>query len=220
MLKIWNIVPFLAWQKKCKRRFTTSVQSKTRSGLNVGYLDPDRTPVGGCSQPGLGQWEVMGLTGDSSSINSRRCVLVKALSHQGKELQEELSRLCAVREDEHEIDRGFTRNLAEGRPEPCDAGKERQVKATLEWVVGRLTRWEKLEACDLWQQKRGSFFTLRSEFTELIVMSCVGEQASLREASEWAGPAQSTSIKRKWWMMVVRGPLLQGWNHPSSDQTC
>ena len=74
----------------------------------------------------------MGLSGGSSSINSRRCALVKALSHQGKELQEELSRLCAIREDEHEIDRGFTRNLAEGRPEPCDAGKEGQVKTMLE----------------------------------------------------------------------------------------
>lgn len=57
----------------------------------------------------------MGLSGGSSSINSRECVFVKDLSHQGKELQEELSSLCATRDDEHAIDRGFTRNFAEGR---------------------------------------------------------------------------------------------------------
>lgn len=38
---------------------------------------------------------------------------------------------------ELEIDRGFTRNLAEGKPETCDAGKEGQVKAMLEWVMGK-----------------------------------------------------------------------------------
>lgn len=74
----------------------------------------------------------MGLSRDSSNINSRRYALIKARSHQGKELQEELTRLCAIREDEHMIDSNFTGNLAEGRPELCDAGKEGQIKAILE----------------------------------------------------------------------------------------
>lgn len=58
--------------------------------------------------------------------------LIRALDHQGKELQGEWSGLCAIRWNEHDLDRGFTRNPAEGKSEPCDAGKEGQRKTVLE----------------------------------------------------------------------------------------
>lgn len=58
--------------------------------------------------------------------------LIRALDHQGKELQGEWSGLCAIRRNEHDLVRGFTRSPAEGRSEPYDAGNEGQRKTVLE----------------------------------------------------------------------------------------
>lgn len=52
--------------------------------------------------------------------------LIRALS-QGKQLQGEWSGPCAIRGNEHDPDRGFTRNPLHGRSEPSDAGKEAQI---------------------------------------------------------------------------------------------
>lgn len=64
-----------------------------------------------------------------------RCVLVEALNHQMKELQEEVRRLHTIRENEQDIDRVFTETLQSQEPKPYVARKEGQIETTFREMV-------------------------------------------------------------------------------------
>ena len=67
----------------------------------------------------LGPLVEAGAAGDGL-LACRRCVLIEDLCHQVKELQEEVSRLCSIRDDEEERDWIFSETLQLHEPEVRD----------------------------------------------------------------------------------------------------
>lgn len=84
--------------------------------------------------------------------------------------------------------------------------QSRKAKQTLSsgW---RSPRWERLEAWDFWQQRKGSFSALRAELAESVpyhaVIANTGKTPVVKEASKPAGPEDSTQTKRK--QKLLRG---------------
>ena len=60
---------------------------------------------------------------------------MEVLSHQVKEMQEEVSRLQIIREDNEEIDRVFAETLQRQQPEPHTARKEGQLETMVKQVA-------------------------------------------------------------------------------------
>ena len=60
---------------------------------------------------------------------------MEVLSHQVKEMQEEVSRLQIIREDNEEIDRVFAETLQRQQPEPRTARKEGQLETMVKQVA-------------------------------------------------------------------------------------
>lgn len=81
-----------------------------------------------------------------------------------KEVQEEVSRLCGIRDSEKEINWISFRTL---QPEPSAVLKEDQVVCAY-WVRKR----QRLEACDFWQQEEGSCSTCISPAKEQVQYPC------------------------------------------------
>lgn len=90
----------------------------------------------------LGQSETVSLPAEGVQWN-RTCV--------AKEVQEEVSRLCSIREGEKEIYWIVFKTL---QPEVSAVLKEDQVVCA-NWI----RKWQRLEACDFWKHKEGSCFT-------------------------------------------------------------
>lgn len=96
----------------------------------VGWED-DTSWVSGCREclgPLYG-------TGGSGGISCERCTLVEMLSHQVKEMQEEVSRLQIIGEDNEEIDRVFAETLQRQQPEPHTARKEGQLETMVKQIA-------------------------------------------------------------------------------------
>ncbi|KAK4811096.1 hypothetical protein QYF61_016382 [Mycteria americana] len=63
------------------------------------------------------------------------CVLIEALNHQMKELQEVVRRLHTIRENEQDIDRVFAETLQSQEPKPHVARKEGQIETALKEML-------------------------------------------------------------------------------------
>lgn len=65
-----------------------------------------------------------------SFLGHRRCAVIKDLCHQVKELQEEVSSLHSIRDNEKEIDQIFS-NTAASRAQTADCTEGRRVRQSL-----------------------------------------------------------------------------------------
>lgn len=104
---------------------------------------------------------------DDGVLTCRRCVLVEDLCHQIKELQEEVSGLCSIR---NRSDGSFLRHcsLKSQAPNFPEGGAGRVCPG---WNgKQRLTGWQRLETCDFWHQEESVCST--SIFTLLEQIQC------------------------------------------------
>lgn len=73
-----------------------------------------------------------------------RCVLVKDPRHQVKELKQEFSRLCSIRDDEKEVDWILSDTWMQGEPDPPAVLQEG-------WAESVLIGLEKKDSNEKWQ---------------------------------------------------------------------
>lgn len=73
-----------------------------------------------------------------------RCVLVKDPRHQVKELQQEFSRPCSIRDDEKEVDWILSDTWMQGEPDPPAVLQEGRAESVL---IG----WEMKDSHEKWQ---------------------------------------------------------------------
>lgn len=160
-----------------------------------GGLLPDRVPLEGYQCPGVGLCRML-VAGD---LSRGTCALTEALSHPVKDLK--VSRLCAIREDEEEVDWVFIENWQRWQPEPYQARKEGQPEAMVNQAVEVHSQdgesWKLMTS--------GSCFTCRSATWEQVLVKTNKTHQQMCQ-SQLSQP--SVRMKRKRWMIATGDSLL------------
>ncbi|XP_068782230.1 uncharacterized protein [Struthio camelus] len=150
-----------------------------------------------------------------SQLSCVRCAVVDQLRHQIKELQEEVSRLRSIREDEREIDRVFSEivqlrespaptaaEVSEGSA-PCVKVHHNAVEEGWKLVTSRRRRKALAPPQDL---------PLKNKFSALQAEEELG--MAPREATGLADPVPCRNPRKKRRVIVVGDSLLQGTEAP------